>query len=107
MKDMVNHPKHYNSEGRKECIVEMEEKYGKEIVCTFCLTNAYKYLYRAGEKNDNPKEQDIEKAKWYYNYALRFKPTLEGRNNRRNKTDLIMYKHIEKELKKYEKHYSR
>ena len=28
MCEMVSHPSHYNKAGRKECIVEMEEKYG-------------------------------------------------------------------------------
>ena len=53
MAEMVSHPSHYNKAGRKECIVEMEEKYGGEITAIFCLTNAYKYLYRAGEKITN------------------------------------------------------
>jgi len=65
----VNHPTHYNIAGRKECIVEMRERYGAYITAIFCLTNAYKYLYRAGEKDGNPEEQDKSKAAWYYNYA--------------------------------------
>ena len=65
----VNHPDHYNLPNRKECIVEMEELFGLEITATFCLTNAYKYLYRAGEKTGNSKEQDIEKAKWYFQWT--------------------------------------
>lgn len=69
MSEMVSHPSHYNKAGRKECIVEMEEKYGPEVTAIFCLTNAYKYLYRAGNKADNPMEQDKSKAKWYYDYA--------------------------------------
>ena len=28
MSEMVSHPSHYNKAGRKECILEMEEKYG-------------------------------------------------------------------------------
>ena len=67
--EMVSHPSHYNQNGRKECIVEMEEKYGAEVTAIFCLTNAYKYLYMAGNKADNPMEQDKNKAKWYYDYA--------------------------------------
>lgn len=66
---LVNHPQHYNIEGRKECIEEMLEKYGKTITGCFCLTNAYKYLYRAGYKEGNSSQQDIEKARWYFNYA--------------------------------------
>ena len=62
----VNHPSHYNIPGKKECIVQMREDYGETITAIFCLTNAYKYLYRAGHKGD--KKEDIEKAKWYFNY---------------------------------------
>lgn len=68
MKEMVNHPSHYNIDGRKECIVEIEEKFGFLALLYFCCGNAYKYLYRAGMKDDNSREQDIEKAKWYMNY---------------------------------------
>ena len=69
MSEMVSHPSHYNKAGRKECIVEMEEKYGAGLTAVFCLTNAYKYLYRAGEKADNPTLQDRNKAQWYYDYT--------------------------------------
>ena len=69
MIDQVNHPQHYSQEGRKECIVEMEEKYGPGVTAIFCLTNAYKYLYRAGSKVDNPMDQDKNKARWYFNYC--------------------------------------
>ena len=69
MNNQVNHPSHYNKAGRKECIVEMEEKYGAEATAIFCLTNAYKYLYRAGNKFGNPAMQDTEKAQWYFDYT--------------------------------------
>lgn len=69
MSEMINHPSHYIQEGRKECIVEMEERYGSEYVIVWCLMNAYKYLYRAGNKSDNPMEQDKGKAQWYFDYA--------------------------------------
>ncbi len=65
----VDHPSHYNIPGKKECIEQMVDSFGLEMVISFCLMNAYKYLYRAGEKADNPKEQDIEKAKWYFNWV--------------------------------------
>ena len=67
----VDHPSHYNQPGKKECIDEMVEKFGLEVVASFCLMNAYKYLYRAGEKVDNPKEQDIAKAKWYFDWVYK------------------------------------
>lgn len=69
MSEQVNHPSHYAKSGRKECIVEMEEMYGAGATATFCLMNAYKYLYRAGNKEDNPVMQDKNKAQWYFDYA--------------------------------------
>lgn len=61
----VDHPSHYQQEGRKECIVEMEEKFGVKAVYWFCKLNAYKYRYRAGNKAGNSAEQDEAKAQWY------------------------------------------
>lgn len=69
--EQVNHPKHYNADGKKECIEEMRDMYGSNKVGTFCLLSAYKYLYRAGEKQGNPKEQDMAKAEWYVSYFER------------------------------------
>lgn len=69
MSEMVSHPSHYNKAGRKECIVEMEEKYGAEATAIFSLLSAYKYGYRAGDKADNPMEQDRNKSRWYFDYA--------------------------------------
>lgn len=50
----VAHPKHYNQTGRKECIEEMRDRFGKNAVIHFCMLNAYKYL---------------QKARWYIDYA--------------------------------------
>lgn len=69
MSEMVSHPSHYQKAGRKECIVEMEEKYGAEATAVFALMSAYKYGYRAGNKEDNPMEQDINKAKFYFEHT--------------------------------------
>lgn len=60
--DNVNHPAHYNAPGRKECIVEVLEKYGSEKVQIFCELNAYKYRYRHELKNG---QEDLDKAAWY------------------------------------------
>lgn len=67
MEEKVNHPSHYTHNG-KECIVLMEEKWGKIAVVAFCLLNAFKYEYRAGYKKGNPVKQDEEKALWYRNH---------------------------------------
>lgn len=74
MSEMVNHPSHYNQEGRKECIVEMEELFGKFETAKWALITAYKYLYRAGAKEGNSFEQDMDKVEWYIRYVKDFKP---------------------------------
>ena len=64
---LLNQP-YYNKDGRKECWDEMMEV---SVMGTalFDLWNAYKYLYRAGDKVDNSREQDIKKARNYINHA--------------------------------------
>lgn len=74
--NMVNHPAHYNVQGRKECIEEMIEIYGPSAVYMFCTLNAYKYNYRAGHKDN--KEQDEAKAVWYINKAVEMLPEVMG-----------------------------
>ena len=64
MNDAVNHPAHYNIEGRKECIDEMLDLYGIEATKHFCLLNAHKYRYRHELKNG---QEDLMKAEWYEN----------------------------------------
>lgn len=71
----VNHPKHYNAPGRKECIVEMEEKFGLKAVLNFCELNAYKYHYRHEMKNG---DEDLKKAEWYEEYAKSLRERIVG-----------------------------
>ena len=61
VKDNVNHPSHYET-GKFECIDVMLETQGIEAVKSFCICNAFKYLYR--HKNKNGLE-DVKKAEWY------------------------------------------
>lgn len=60
--DPVNRPKHYNREGAMESIDEMVLVFGPEAVMHFCLCNAWKYRYRAADKNG---EEDLKKSDWY------------------------------------------
>ena len=60
--DVVNHPKHYCREGAMESIDEMLLVFGKEAVMNFCLLNAWKYRYRAADKNG---AEDLRKSDWY------------------------------------------
>lgn len=89
----VNHPSHYNKQGRRECIDEMCDLFGIANTQIFCLENAYKYLYRAGEKEGNSKEQDLNKCKWYLDWAKN-----HGNESVVEKYDFV-YKMYEKEGK--------
>lgn len=59
--DKVNHPTHYAT-GQYECIDVMIETQGIEATKSFCLCNAFKYLWRHNGKNGL---EDIKKSKWY------------------------------------------
>lgn len=60
--EAVNHPKHYTREGAMECIDEMVMVFGAEAAAKFCLLNAWKYRYRAGDKGG---DEDLRKSDWY------------------------------------------
>ena len=62
MSDNVSHPQHYNREGAMECIDEMMVLFGPLETATFCKLNAWKYRYRAADKNG---EEDLKKSDWY------------------------------------------
>lgn len=74
--ELVNHPAHYNAPGRKECIEEMIDIWGREQTAIWCEMTAYKYDYRAGTKEGEPDERDMAKRKWYLDKAkeLRTEP---------------------------------
>ena len=61
-KEMVNHPSHYVRETGMECIDEMILLFGVEEVKSFCKLNAWKYRYRAADKNG---AEDLAKSDWY------------------------------------------
>lgn len=66
MSDKVNHPAHYNNAGI-ECIEAIVLMCGKKEAIGFCKGNAIKYLWRQGLKGEA--KTDVEKARWYINYA--------------------------------------
>lgn len=72
MSEQVNHPAHYQKNGR-ECIDVMIEKFGTEAVINFCECNQFKYEWRAGLKEGNSAEQDRAKAEWYRKKAEELK----------------------------------
>lgn len=60
--ETVEHPQHYN-QGNIECIDAMESAFGVDEVTSFCKLNAFKYLWRAGDKINTV--EDLKKARWY------------------------------------------
>lgn len=60
--DYVNNPPHYEREGAMECIDEMIMFFGIAEVMSFCKLNAWKYRYRAMDKNG---QEDINKSDYY------------------------------------------
>lgn len=65
MKELVNHPKHYNSHpSGVECIDIIEHH-------NLNIGNAIKYLWRQGLKDGNPAVQDLEKARFYIDREIK------------------------------------
>lgn len=64
--DTVNRPEHYTKTSI-ECIDAMIETQGKEAVKSYCVCNAFKYIWRHNLKNG---DEDIKKAAWYLNKAV-------------------------------------
>ena len=59
--DPVNHPSHYTS-GKIEVIDFIEDQN-----LPFHLSNALKYICRAGKKDKDKTVEDLRKAVWYIN----------------------------------------
>lgn len=57
MHDSVNHPRHYTSHPSGIECIQVTEHMG------FCVGNAVKYLWRAGQKGSTI--EDLKKARWY------------------------------------------
>jgi hypothetical protein len=71
--EAVNHPSHYNT-GKIEVIDFIEDQ-----KLNFNTGNAVKYIARAGKKNPEKEQEDIEKAIWYLQRELnRFKTQQPG-----------------------------
>ena len=65
----VDHPSHY-TDGNIECIDYIKDKLTAEEFQGFCKGNALKYISRAGKKNPDKYNEDLEKAVWYLNKAI-------------------------------------
>jgi hypothetical protein len=72
MKEMVNHPSHYN-DGKIEVIDFIEDKN-----LNFHRGNAVKYIARAGKKDKSKEVEDLKKAQWYIEREIK---KLEANND--------------------------
>lgn len=79
MSEQVNHPAHY--QGKIECIDAMIEEFGIEKVADFCEINAFKYQWRAGDKEGNSEEQDEQKAMWYLRKDVELRAIVTDNNS--------------------------
>ena len=70
MKQMIDHPSHYN-QGAIECIDAMIAAKGIDKVIAFCECSVFKYDWRLGHKDDE--SQEIGKMKWYLDKLLELK----------------------------------
>ena len=62
MSDTIHHPKHYTSD---DCGVEAIEI---TSLLPACISNAVKYVWRCGKKDEDL--QELKKALWYINYSI-------------------------------------
>lgn len=58
--ESVSHPKYYSNGYTTEVECNMFKR-----VLPSGLSDAFKYVWRAGSKSDNPESQDLSKALWY------------------------------------------
>ena len=66
----VNRPDHYRS---SEVSYDMPECIHVTRNLSFCLGNAYKYVWRSGKKGEKIKEiEDLLKAIWYLNDQIKY-----------------------------------
>ena len=62
VEDAIHHPKHYTSD---DCGVEAIEI---TSLLPACISNAVKYVWRCGKKDEDL--QELKKALWYINYSI-------------------------------------
>lgn len=78
MKEMVNHPSHYN-DGKIEVIDFIEDKN-----LNFHRGNAVKYIARAGKKDKAKEVDDLKKAQWYIEREIKILEKNNDTNNGKN-----------------------
>ena len=66
----VDHPIHYGGKDNPCETIKVIESL--DILGGFCVGNALKYLMRAGKKDERKTIEDLEKARWYIDYFIKY-----------------------------------
>ena len=74
MSEEIEHPRHY-TQGEVECIDAMVSAFGEEAVRDYCRLNAFKYVWRAKEKDSV--ESNTRKAIWFLRMSVGDDPQQE------------------------------
>ena len=74
MSEEIEHPRHY-TQGEVECIDAMVSAFGEEAVRDYCWLNAFKYVWRAKEKDSV--ESNTRKAIWFLRMSVGDDPRQE------------------------------
>ena len=69
--------------GGEDCFDAMLKAFGPAEVAIFSKINAFKYLWRAGDKPETPTSVDLKKANWYLNKAADLEQLLEKSDQNR------------------------
>ena len=73
-KKTIDRPPHY-TQGEVECIDAMVSAFGGEAVRDYCRLNAFKYVWRAKEKDSV--ESNTRKAIWFLRMSVGDDPRQE------------------------------
>lgn len=66
-KEAVDHPDHYGGADNPYEAIKVIDAWG----LGFSLGNTVKYISRAGKKDPQKTVEDLEKARWYLEHAIR------------------------------------
>lgn len=66
--EAVDHPEHYGGASNPYETIKIWKALG--WLEPACLSNAIKYVMRAGKKDKDKKIEDLKKARWYLDYLI-------------------------------------
>lgn len=71
-KEAVDHPAHYGGADNQYETIKVLAAWMLDGVFHFAIGNAIKYLSRAGKKQGASQLEDLQKARWYIDYAITY-----------------------------------